>query len=108
MADVGPSTNFQSLVKIVPVSLAIMIAIDLWFSYHNAKLHSWFALLVIFPTLTLLFELILFIRFVQWMFDQSNQQKMNSVSRSIRHLIVGQCAVAFSFWILISFSVHSL
>lgn len=101
-------TNFSTLVKIVPVSLIIMIVIDLWFVYHNSKLHSWFAYLVCFPLLTFFFELSLLIRYSMWMFDQKNPSKSTRVTSSIRHLVIGQLVVAFTFWITISIAVHQL
>ena len=75
MYSQSPVAQLPFLIKVVPPSLVIMIVIDAWLVYHNIKLHSWFALLVCFPTVTLVYELHLLIRIIKWMMDQRNLTK---------------------------------
>ena len=71
--------NNKSLYKIVTPALILLILVDLWFTYHNSKLHSWFALLAFFPLVALIFEMQMLIRFMKWMVDEQNSDKMNRV-----------------------------
>ena len=64
-----PYGSCPFMIKIMPPALTMLVVIDIWFAYHNIKLHSWYALLAFFPIITLIFELQLLIRFIIWLMD---------------------------------------
>lgn len=94
--------------KLFPVSLVVQCLVDSWLAYHNSKLHSWFSMLVVFPSLTLIFELMLLTNFMKWLLDKHNNAKRGNVQRSITNFLIAQILIAFIYWIIICFSMHKL